>query len=73
MAAFETGFHATVPDRLRTYAVPLQWTEEHHIRRWGFHGASHRYIAERTTQLLGRDDLRVIPPGRVEQPVCNPE
>lgn len=60
VAAFETGFHATIPDRLRTYAVPLEWADEHHIRRWGFHGASHRYIAERTARLLGRGDLRVI-------------
>lgn len=60
VAAFETGFHATIPDRLRRYAVPFDWADEHHIRRWGFHGASHRYIAERTAELLGRDDLRVI-------------
>lgn len=60
VAAFETGFHATIPDRLRTYAVPLDWADEHYVRRWGFHGASHRYLADRTRQLLGRDDLRVI-------------
>jgi acetate kinase len=60
VAAFETGFHATVPDRLRYYAAPHEWGEKLHVKRWGFHGASHRYIAERTAQLLGRDDLRVI-------------
>ncbi len=60
VAAFETGFHATVPDRLRYYAVPRQWADQLHVKRWGFHGASHRYIAERTAELLGRDDLRVI-------------
>ena len=60
VAAFETGFHATVPDRLRYYAAPRSWAEELHIRRWGFHGASHRYIATRTAELVGRDDLRVI-------------
>jgi acetate kinase len=60
VAAFETGFHATVPDRLRMYAVPTEWAEVHHVRRWGFHGASHRYIAERTSELLGQRDLRVI-------------
>ncbi len=60
VAAFETGFHATVPDRLRYYAMPIEWGDEFHIKRWGFHGASHRYIAERTGQLLQRDDLRVI-------------
>ncbi len=60
VAAFETGFHATIPDRLRYYAAPFEWAEKHHIRRWGFHGASHRYIAARAAQLLGRDDLRII-------------
>jgi acetate kinase len=60
VAAFETGFHETVPDRIKYYPVPYEWAEQLHIKRWGFHGASHRYIAERTAQLIGRDDLRVI-------------
>jgi acetate kinase len=60
VAAFETGFHQTIPDRLKYYAVPKAWGDELHIKRWGFHGASHRYIATRTAELLGRDDLRVI-------------
>jgi acetate kinase len=59
-AAFETGFHATIPDRLRYYAVPYEWAEQWQIKRWGFHGASHRYIATRTAEMLGRRDLRVI-------------
>jgi acetate kinase len=60
VAAFETGFHATVDDRLRYYPAPYDWAEKLHIKRWGFHGASHRYIAQRTSQLLGRYDLRII-------------
>jgi acetate kinase len=60
VAAFETGFHATIDDRLRYYPVPYEWAEKLHIKRWGFHGASHRYIAQRTSQLLGRYDLRII-------------
>jgi acetate kinase len=60
VAAFETGFHATIPERLRHYAVPYQWAEELQIKRWGFHGASHRYIGTRMAELLQRDDLRVI-------------
>jgi acetate kinase len=60
IAAFETGFHATIPDRLRYYAAPYDWAAKHDIRRYGFHGASHRYIATRTAELLGRDDLRLI-------------
>jgi acetate kinase len=60
VAAFETGFHATIDDRLRYYPAPFEWAEKLHIKRWGFHGASHRYIAQRSSQLLGRYDLRII-------------
>lgn len=60
VAAFETGFHATVPDRIKYYPIPFEWAEEFHVKRWGFHGASHRFIAQRTAQLVGRNDLRVI-------------
>ena len=60
VAAFETGFHATIPERLRNYAIPKRWADEFLVRRWGFHGASHRYIAQRTPQLIGRDDLRIV-------------
>lgn len=60
VAAFETGFHQTVPDAYRYYAVPFEWREQYGIERWGFHGASHRYIAGRVAELTGRTDLRVI-------------
>jgi len=54
VAVFETDFHRTIPDRNRFYAVPHEWAEKFHVRRWGFHGASHRYIATRTAELLGK-------------------
>jgi len=60
VAAFETGFHQTIPDRSKYYPAPFEWAEKYHIKRWGFHGASHRYIATRTAELLGREDLRVV-------------
>lgn len=60
VAVFETGFHATIPDRNRCYAVPRDWAQEYGVRRWGFHGASHGYIAGRIAEILQRDDLRVI-------------
>lgn len=60
VAAFETAFHETIPEANRTYAVPYEWAETALVRRWGFHGASHRYIAQRTAELIGRDDLRII-------------
>jgi len=60
VAAFETGFHRTIPEANQRYAVPDEWATKHGIRRWGFHGASHRYIAGRMAELLGRADLRLI-------------
>ena len=53
IAAFETEFHATMPDRARTYGVPAEWRDEG-VGHYGFHGASHQYIAERALQWLGR-------------------
>lgn len=60
VAAFETAFHETIPPRNRTYAVPWEWSEQYDVRRWGFHGASHRYVATRMAELLGRGDARII-------------
>lgn len=60
VACYETGFHATIPDARRYYAVPYEWAAEHHIRKWGFHGASHRYIAGRASELLGDADVRIV-------------
>lgn len=60
VAAFETGFHQTIPDRNRYYGIPLEWADEYYVKRWGFHGASHRYIATRTAELLDRNDLKVV-------------
>jgi acetate kinase len=60
VAAFETGFHKDIAPAQRLYAVPLEWANKYGIQRWGFHGASHRYIAERTSKLLGNPDARII-------------
>ncbi len=59
VAAFETDFHRTIPDANRYYAVPYEWATDGLIRRYGFHGASHRYIATRAAELLG-PGLRII-------------
>lgn len=60
VAAFETGFHQSTPPAHRHYAIPHEWAHEFGVQRWGFHGASHRYIAGRIAQVMGREDLRVI-------------
>ncbi|WP_292604826.1 acetate kinase [Nocardioides sp. REDSEA-S30_B4] len=54
VAVFDTAFHQTIPEHAYTYAVPIAWREEHGIRRYGFHGTSHRFVSERAAQLLGR-------------------
>lgn len=59
VAAFETGFHQSIPRVHHLYAVPLDW-QGFGIRKWGFHGASHRYIAERTAELLGNPKAKII-------------
>jgi len=59
VAAFETGFHRTIPARRRLYACPPEWAESWGVRRYGFHGASLRYVAERTGELAP-DARRVI-------------
>ncbi len=53
VALFEPAFHATMSDEKTTYGIPYLWKENWGIRRYGFHGASHRYIATHTPALLG--------------------
>jgi len=53
VAAFETAFHQTIPMARQVYGIPYEWTTDHGLRRYGFHGASHRYIAERLAKLVG--------------------
>jgi acetate kinase len=60
VAAFETDFHKSIPEARQRYALPKQWAEALPIRKWGFHGASHRYIATRSAELLQREDARII-------------
>src|SRR5256714_9437909 len=61
-AVFDTAFHQTLPDYAYLYALPYQLYRRHRIRRYGFHGTSHRYVAYRYRQLLGleRAETKVI-------------
>ncbi len=61
-AVFDTAFHQTLPDHAYLYALPYQLYRRHRIRRYGFHGTSHRYVAYRYRQLLGleRQKTKVI-------------
>jgi acetate kinase len=50
---FDTAFHQTMPPRAYLYAVPYEWFENHEVRRYGFHGTSHRYVSEQAVRMLG--------------------
>ena len=53
VAVFDTGFHQTMPDFAYMYALPYEYYEKYKIRRYGFHGTSHRYVSERAIKMLG--------------------
>ena len=54
VAVFDTAYHQTMPPVAYTYAVPVAWRDEHAIRRYGFHGTSHAYVARSAAAALGR-------------------
>jgi acetate kinase len=62
VAAFDTAFHATIPEAAATYALPAEWRARWPIRRYGFHGLSHSWAVRRAAELLGRavGELRVV-------------
>ena len=55
VAVFDTAFHQTMPPRAYLYAVPYEWFEKHEVRRYGFHGTSHRYVSREAVKQLGLD------------------
>jgi acetate kinase len=55
VGVFDTAFHQTMPKAAYLYAVPYEWYEQHEIRRYGFHGTSHRYVSEQAIKQLGLD------------------
>lgn len=62
VAVFDTAFHHTLPQHAYLYALPYRMYEEHHVRRYGFHGTSHRYVAHRYRQIskLSREHTNII-------------
>lgn len=60
IGTFETAFYDHVPASTYRYPVPLEWEEKYGIRRYGFHGASHRYVTGRCAELRGSEQLRII-------------
>ena len=60
VVVFDTAFHQTMPEENYLYALPRNWYTDLHVRRYGAHGTSHKYIAEYMAKKLGRDDLKLI-------------
>jgi acetate kinase len=62
VAVFDTAFHQTMPERSFLYSLPYEYYEKYGIRKYGFHGTSHKYVSERAAELLGRpiEQLRLI-------------
>ncbi len=58
----DTAFHATIPEEAYMYALPYEYYEKDHVRRYGFHGTSHRYVSAKAAEMLGKDikDLKII-------------
>lgn len=52
VAVFDTAFHQSIPDKAYMYALPYSWYKEHKVRRYGFHGTSHKYVNIKATELL---------------------
>ncbi|MBQ5816589.1 MAG: acetate kinase, partial [Oscillospiraceae bacterium] len=60
VAVFDTGFHQTMPDYVYLYALPYEYYEKYKIRRYGFHGTSHRYVSQRAAAMLGKEDIKIV-------------
>ena len=60
VAVFDTAFHQTIPKVQYMYPVPMEWYEKYGVRKYGFHGTSHKYITETMQIKLGKEDINLI-------------
>ena len=60
VAVFDTAFHMTMPPKAYRYAIPTEYFENDDIRRYGFHGTSHKYVTRRAIALMGREDIKLV-------------
>lgn len=62
VVVFDNAFHSTMPDYAYLYAIPYELYQKYHVRRYGFHGTSHRYVSQRVAEILGKDinDMKII-------------
>ena len=59
VAVFDTAFHMTMPAKAYRYAIPTEYYTNDSIRRYGFHGTSHKYVAKRTAELVGKKEFKI--------------
>ena len=60
VAVFDTAFHQTMPEENYIYPVPYEWYEKYGVRKYGFHGTSHKYITQRMKQILDKKEINII-------------
>ncbi len=60
VAVFDTSFHQTMPPKAYIYPIPYEYYEKHRIRRYGFHGSSHRFVSSRYCDMMGTTDKKII-------------
>ncbi len=60
VAVFDTSFHQTMPAKAYMYALPYEYYEKYKIRKYGFHGTSHRFVGNRAVELLGKENSKII-------------
>lgn len=60
VGVFDTAFHQTMEPSAYIYALPYEMYTKHRVRRYGFHGTSHKYVSERVADIMGRDDLKIV-------------
>ena len=60
VGVFDTAFHQTMEEDKYLYPVPYEWYEEYGVRKYGFHGTSHKYVSQKMAEILGKNDAKII-------------
>lgn len=60
VGVFDTGFHQTMDEEHFLYPVPYEWYKEYGVRKYGFHGTSHKYVSEKMASILGKEETKII-------------
>ena len=60
VAVFDTAFHQTLPEKAYMYPIPYEYYEKYRVRKYGFHGTSHRFVAKRVSEIMKNENLKII-------------